>query len=131
MFKTCEFCSATEEIEAGAEAAERRKCEKCVNHHKAVCNKREKGKGKNICHILEICAKSFRKTEKRERQIYRLLFGIKPVAGFEAGKNGKNKMGEKEPENLCSFSCGATGKRDTPPLKCVKNYDMICKKMKR
>lgn len=40
-------------------------------------------------------------------------------------------MSKKEPENRCLFSCAATGKRDTSPLKCVKNYDMICKKMKR
>ncbi len=86
MFKMCEFCSAAKEIGVGAEAAGRRKCEKRVNHHKVVCNKREKGKGKNTCQILEICAKSFWKTEKRERQIYRILFGIKPVAGFEAKK---------------------------------------------
>lgn len=115
MFKICEFCSAAEEIEAGVEAAERRKFEKCVNHHKAVCNKREKGKGKNICHILEICAKSFWKTEKRERQIYRLLFGIKPVAGFKAEKTGRTKWVKKSRRTSVRFPAVQQEKGTLPP----------------
>lgn len=51
-----------------AEAAERRKCEKCVNHHEIVCNKRRRGKRKNNCRILEIRAKSFWKTEKENAE---------------------------------------------------------------
>lgn len=91
MFKICEFCSNVKEIEGGVKVAERRKCEKCVNRYKIICNKREKGKRKNICRLLGIRAKSFGKTEKRERQIYRILFGIKPVAGFKAEKMGRTK----------------------------------------
>ena len=61
----CEFCSAAEEIEAGAEAAERRKCEKCVNHHKAVCNKREKEKGKKHLPYFGDMRKKFLENRKK------------------------------------------------------------------
>lgn len=116
MFKTCEFCSAAEENKVDAEAAERRKCEKCVNHHEIVCNKRRRrGREKTIAGFWRYAQKVSGKQKKRTRNLPVFVWN-QPVPGVKARKGRGNKMDEKEPKRPCSFSCSATGKRDTSPL---------------
>ncbi len=79
----------------GAEVAVKRKCEKCVNHHKVVCNKRGKGRRKNTCLFFGIRAKNFQKAEKRERGIYWILFGISPFQALKQEKLGRTNWRKK------------------------------------
>lgn len=113
-----------------AEAAERRKCEKCVNHHEIVCNK-EEGEEKKQLPDFGDTRKKFPENRKRERGIYRFLFGISLFQALKQEKAGGTKWTKKSRSDLVRFPAVQREKGTLPPLKCVKNYDTICKKMKR
>ena len=108
-----------------AEAAERRKCEKCVNHHETVCNK-EEGEEKKQLPDFGDTRKKFLENRKRERGIYRFLFGISLFQALKQEKAGGTKWTKKSRSDLVRFPAVQREKGTLPPLKCVKNYDMIC-----